>query len=83
MKHAQHKIIFGKTKDGMGYLLEKECIAKSLAVKGIYEYGDYSIQPLNIGDYNLFTVKYRTSSVSPIYDDLNAAINLFLKLTNN
>jgi hypothetical protein len=59
----------------------EESIAFQLAVKGIYENGNYSIQPLNVGDYSLFTVRYRTSTVSPIFDDLNDAIAEFLKLT--
>lgn len=92
----KHTITFGKTQDGMSCLLEYQIvlaryaeknkitdkIVNQLAIKGIYEDGDYSIQPLNIGDYSLFTVKYRNSSVSPIYDNLKIAVKEFLKLTN-
>jgi len=63
------------------YAATKDKIAFILAIKGFYESGDYSIQPIELGDYNLFTVKNRKSPVNQIYEDLSDAINVFLKLT--
>lgn len=60
---------------------KEESIAMHLMNKGIYEEGNYSILPLKTGEWNLFTVKYRNSSVNPVFDDLHKAIREFLKLT--
>jgi len=65
------------------YASTKDKIAFILAIKGFYEEGDYSIRPIELGDYNLFTVKNRKSPVNQIYEDLSDAINIFLKLTSN
>jgi hypothetical protein len=58
-----------------------ENIAIQMETKGIYEEGDYSIFPARIGEYRLFTVKYKASSIGRNYDDMKKAIEEFLKMT--
>jgi hypothetical protein len=58
-------------------------IINQLATKGIYEKNNYFIIPVSIGDFRLYTVKYHNNSISPLFDNLQEAINSFLKLTSN
>lgn len=61
---------------------EKEQIMTQLQFKGICERGNYAIFPVQIGEFNLFTVKFRTSPVSQIYDSIDKAIEEFIKVTH-
>ena len=60
---------------------EKESIALQLKFKGICERGNYAIFPVKVGEFNLYTVKFRTSPVSPIFDNEDEAVEEFIKLT--
>lgn len=60
---------------------EKEQIMTQLKFKGICERGNYAIFPVQVGDFNLYTVKFRTSPVSQIYDSIDKAIEEFIKIT--
>ena len=60
---------------------EKESIALQLKFKGICERGNYAIFPVRVGEFNLYTVKFRTSPVSPIFDNEDEAVEEFIKLT--
>ena len=68
-----------------GYMVAAVTRAENIAIqmetKGIYEEGDYSIFPASIGEYRLFTVKYKASSIGRNYDDMKKAIEEFLKMT--
>ncbi len=61
---------------------EKELIMFQLKFKGICERGDYAIFPVRVGEFNLYTVKFRTSPVSPIFDSVDKAVEEFIKLTH-
>jgi hypothetical protein len=58
-------------------------IIQELKIKGIYENNNYFIIPVNMGEFKLYTVKYQNNSISPLFDNLQEAINVFLKLTND
>jgi hypothetical protein len=58
-------------------------IIQALEIKGIYEKNNYFIIPVNMGEFKLYTVKYCNDSVSPLFDNLQEAISVFLKLTSN
>ncbi len=61
---------------------EKELIMFQLKFKGICERGDYVIFPVRVGEFNLYTVKSRTSPVSPMFDSADKAVEEFIKLTH-
>ncbi len=60
---------------------EKESVMLQLEFKGICERGNYVLFPISVGEFNLYTVKFRTSPVSQIYDSVDKAVQEFLKLT--
>ncbi len=61
---------------------EVESIDIQLRFKGICERGNYSIYPVDKGDFRLFAVKYDNCPVAKVFDDEFEAIGEFLKLTN-
>ena len=61
---------------------EKESIMLQLKLKGICERGNYAIFPVRVGEFNLYTVKFNTSPVSPIFDNEDEAVEEFIKLTH-
>ena len=61
---------------------EKESIMFQLEFQGICERNDYALFPVRVGDFELYTIKFRTSPVSPIFDDIDKAIDEFIKLTH-
>ena len=60
---------------------EKEQVIMQLELNGICERGNYAIFPVSVGEFNLYTVKFRTSPVSQIYDSIDKAIEEFIKIT--
>ena len=60
---------------------EKESIVLQLKFKGICERGNYVIFPVQLGEFNLYTVKFRTSPVSNLFDNEDEAVEEFIKLT--
>ncbi|MCL4497319.1 MAG: hypothetical protein M1467_04340 [Deltaproteobacteria bacterium] len=61
---------------------EVKSIDIQLRSKGICERGDYSIYPVDKGDFRLFAVKYDNCPAAKVFDDEFEAIREFLKLTN-
>ena len=61
---------------------EKEQILFQLKTKGICERGNYVIFPVRLGEFNLYTVKFRTSPVSNLFDNEDEAVEEFIKLTH-
>ena len=61
---------------------EEESIDIQLRFKGICERGDYSVYPVDRGDFRLFAVKYNNCPVARMFDDEFEAIREFLKLTD-
>jgi hypothetical protein len=60
---------------------EKEQILFQLETKGICERGNYVIFPVQLGEFNLYTVKFHTSPVSNLFDSEDEAVEEFIKLT--
>ena len=60
---------------------EKESIVLQLKFKGICERGNYAIFPVQLGEFNLYTVKFHTSPVSNLFDSEDEAVEEFIKLT--
>ena len=60
---------------------EKESIVLQLKFKGICERGNYAIFPVQLGEFNLYTVKFHTSPVSNLFDNEDEAVEEFIKLT--
>ncbi len=61
---------------------EKELIMLEIEFQGICERGNYAIFPVQVGEFNLYTVKFRTSPVSPMFDNEDEAVEEFIKLTH-
>lgn len=60
---------------------EKESIMLQLEFQGICVRGDFTLLPTQVGDFELYTIKFRTSSVSPMFETADEAIEEFIKLT--
>jgi hypothetical protein len=61
---------------------KKESILLQLEFQGICERGDYALFPVDVGDFKLYTIKFRTSPVSSMYESVDAAVEEFIKLTH-
>jgi hypothetical protein len=73
--------VSGGNKASINQVGEEEVIALQLEFQGICERGDYLLLPVRVGEYELWTVKYKNSPVSRMFDSLDKAIGEFLKLT--
>ena len=62
---------------------EKESIMFQLEFQGICVRDGFTLSPVQVGDFKLYMIKFRSSPVGQMYDTLDTAATEFMKLTED
>lgn len=62
--------------------MEREQVLSDLKDRNFCERGEYSIVPVQVGGFTLYSVRYCASPVNPILESFNEAVEGFLSLVH-